>query len=363
MNRPSRLCWTAVLALLAACATQPSARHAALLQAEVQTTGRTLRTAEGWQSTWPGVAWRTAFVGSSVGVDTQDLAGYHVEIDGTVQASIPPTPERVTTWYRALTAARHTIEIIRMGPTPRRAGNFYGFALAEGGHWLPQAPPPNRQLLIIADSGATGYGDLSPSVQCPDDVLPLTDASQSFGVVAARALHADWQLDAMDGIGLVRNWHGIWRGTNYDTYAERTLQNDPASVDSDAHWHPQVAVLAIGSNDLSTPLAADEPWTDASLRTAVAAAYDRLLSKLRQNLGPRALIIVMIDRSMNNPITDITQSQVDRRRSAGDERLFILEFPLIERTACDWHPSLLAHRQVGNLLAQFIAQHEGFESR
>jgi hypothetical protein len=99
------------------------------------------------------------------------------------------------------------------------------------------------------------------------------------------------------------------------------------------------------------------------LRAAFVAAYDRLLSRVRHDLGARALIIVMTDPSTNNPMADIALSQVNARRGAGDDRLFILEFPVIERTACDWHPSLSAHRQLGNLLSQFIQQHHGFGGR
>jgi lysophospholipase L1-like esterase len=363
MTQAMRITSIILTLLITACSAQPFNRHAALLHAVVQTTGRTEYTSDGWLSTWPAVAWRTAFSGQAIGIDTQDRAGYHVEIDGAVEPPVPPSPVRITTWYRNLSAGRHTIEVIRTGATPKAPGTLFGFTLATGGQWLAIAPPPKRQMLLIGDSIATGYGDLSNSTQCPDDVLPLTDASQSFGVLAARTLHADWQLNAMDGIGLVRNWQGIWRGTTFDTYALRNLQNDPASVASDPHWHPQVAVLAIGSNDLATPLAADEPWTDTSLRSAFITAYDRLLSGVRRDLGPHALIIVMIDPSTHNPMTDIARSQVDARRSAGDDRLFILEFPVLERTGCFWHPSLLAHRQVGILLSQFIEQHAGFKSR
>jgi lysophospholipase L1-like esterase len=363
MIRMTRIAPVILALVLAACNAQLLRGHAALLQPEVQITGRTQRTSDGWQTTWPAVAWRTAFSGTGIGIDTQDLAGYHVEIDGVIEPAVPPTPVRITHWYRALAPGRHTLEVIRMGATRRAPGMLFGFELADGGQWLPVARSPGRQLLIIGDSVATGYGDLSSSVDCPNDVLPLTDASQSFGVVAARSLHADWQLNAMDGIGLVRNWQGIWRGTNYDTYAMRTLQSDPASVYADPHWHPQVVVLTIGGNDLAAPLAADEPWTDESLRAAVEAAYDRLLSRLRKDLGPEALIIVMSDPAASNPMTTIARSQVNARRSAGDDRLFILEFPAMERSACDYHPSLAAHRLVGDLLAQFIDQHHGFGSR
>jgi lysophospholipase L1-like esterase len=356
-----RSAWVLGYLLLSGCASQWHGLGSRYVTAQVQMTGRAERTGDGWQVTWPAVAWRTSFSGTSVGIDTQDRSSYHVEIDGQVRPSTPATPMRLTTWYRGLAPGRHVIEIIRMGPTPKKPGRFFGFALASDGRWLAMRAAPARQLVLLGDSLSTGYGDLSASVDCPDDVLPLTDASQSYGVVAARALHADWQINAMDGIGLVRNWRGVWRGTDYGTYAARRLQSDSGSVYSGPYWHPQVAIVAIGFNDLSTPLAADEAWSDASLRLALAETYHSLLTELRQQLGPRALIIVMTDPPSNNPGNEIFAAQAERLRSAGDQRIFVLPLPVLERTGCFWHPSLAAHRQVGALLADFIQDHQGFE--
>jgi lysophospholipase L1-like esterase len=355
-----RIAWIMACLLLAACASQRAGLHSGLVRADIQTTGRSERTADGWLVTWPAVAWRTAFSGTSIGIDSQDRAGYHVEIDGTVLAPVPATPSRLTRWYRGLSPGPHMIEIIRMGPTPRAPGTFYGFALESDGRWLRMNTPVARQLVVIGDSLSTGYGDLSTSVECEDNVLAMTDASQSYGVLAARTLHADWQLNAMDGIGLVRNWHGIWRGTDYGTYASRAVQSAPASVYSDVHWRPQVAVLAIGFNDLATPLDSDEPWTDASLHTALIAAYHNLLADVRRSLGPEALIVVITNPPGNNPGNDIFVAQVKAQRAGGDQRIFVLALPSMERTGCDYHPSLADHRRVSTLLASFIQEHGGF---
>jgi len=349
-----------VCLLLAGCALQRDGFGSRRVSADVQTSGRAQRTADGWQVTWPAVAWRTAFSGTSIGIDTEDRAGYHVEIDGQEFTPLPATPSRLTIWYRGLAPGAHLIEVIRKAPTPRAPGHFYGFALEAAGRWLPMQPAPARQVLLLGDSSATGYGDLSTSVDCPDDVLPFTDASQSYGVVAARVLHADWQIDAMDGIGLVRNWHGIWPGTDYSTYATRTLQSDPGSSYSDPHWHPQVAVVALGFNDLSTPPGADEPWSEATLRMALSSAYRQLLIGVREQLLPQGLIIVITDPPSNNPGNEIFSAAVEARRQAGDRRIFVLPIPVLEHTGCNWHPSLASHRQLGALLARFILDHDGF---
>jgi hypothetical protein len=198
--------------------------------AAVQLIGRAERSAGVWRVTWPGVGWRTAFSGSRVGIATRDSAGYGVTIDGLRMNPIPASQTRQTSWYRGLAAGNHTIEVIRMSGTPRTPGLFFGFSKGSDGRWLTLPPKPSRQIEFMADSSSTGYGDLSNTVDCTDEeVASRSDASQSYAIVAAHELHADWQLNAMDGIGVVRNWHGIWKGTNYATYAGLTLQSDSAS--------------------------------------------------------------------------------------------------------------------------------------
>jgi hypothetical protein len=151
-------------------------------------------------------------------------------IDGLKRNPIPPSDTRQTTWYRGLSAGDHTIEVIRMRGSPRTPGLFFGFSKGVDGRWLALPPRPTRQIEFIADSASTGYGDLSTTVDCTDDeVASRSDASQSYAIIAAHELHADWQLNAMDGIGVVRNWHGIWNSTNYASYARLTLQSDSAA--------------------------------------------------------------------------------------------------------------------------------------
>jgi lysophospholipase L1-like esterase len=328
--------------------------------AAVQLIGRAERGAGVWRVTWPGVGWRTAFSGSRVGVATQDAVGYGVTIDGVRMNPIPPSQVRQTSWYRGLAAGNHTIEVIRMRGTPHTAGLFFGFSKGIDGRWLALPPTPTRQIEFIADSGSSGYGDLSTTVDCTDDeVESRSDASQSYPIVAAHDLHADWQLNAINGIGVVRNWHGIWEGTNYATYAKLALQSDSASQYQDIEWQPQVAVVQIGANDFGSPLGSDEPWTPAQLEEEFTDSYRRVLMELRQRLGPNGLIIVIQPAFGDNPANQKVADLVDAIRLAGDQRLYQLRFPTLELTGCDSHPTLSDHRLMSATLVHFIEDHGG----
>lgn len=351
---------------------EPAPDAAASDVASVQLIGRAQRSvveggnAQGattvWQVTWPGVGWRAAFSGSRVGVTTQDSIGYAVTIDGLRMNPVPPSPARNTTWYRGLGAGHHTIEVIRMRATPRSPGQFFGFSKDVDGRWLAPPRKPARQIEFIADSGSTGYGDLSTTTDCTDEeVAARSDASQSYAIVAAHQWRADWQLNAMDGIGVIRNWHGIWKGTSYATYAGLTLQSDSASLYQDSQWHPQVAVVRIGGNDFGSPLAADEPWAPDQLETQFTAAYRKLLMQLRARLGAKALIIVIQPTPQDNPANQKVADIVDSLRSAGDQHLYQMRFPELALTGCDYHPNLSDHRLMAATLVKFIEDHGGAE--
>ncbi len=350
-------------AVSAATAAAATANAAPLDAAAVQLIGRAELIAGAWHVTWPGVGWRTAFSGPRVGITTLDSVGYGVTIDGLAMKPIPPSQTRLSTWYLGLSAGNHIIEVIRMRATPHTPGLFFGFSKGIDGTWLGLPPKPDRQIEFIADSSSTGYGDLSTTVDCTDDEVAVrSDASQSYAIVAAHQLHADWQLNAMDGIGVVRNWQGIWKGTNYATYAGLTLQSDPASRYRDPAWQPQVAVVRIGTNDFGSPLAADEPWTAAQLETRFTDAYRKLLIALRARLGPNGLIIVIQPAFGDNPANQKVAAIVDSLRSAGDQRLYTLQFPPLELTGCGNHPNLSDHRLMGATLAKFIDDHAGAEA-
>jgi lysophospholipase L1-like esterase len=325
----------------------------------IQQSGRAEHGTDTWRVTWPAVAWRAAFSGTSVAVVTQDTAGYQVEIDRREMAPIQPSQAEQTSWYRGLGSGAHLIEIVRKNVTPGHAGLFLGFRLdAPDGRWLKPPAPPLRQIEFISDSQSTGYGDLSSGGDCADDqVAALSDASQSFPVLTARRLHADWQLNAMNGIGVVRNWHGIWKDSNYASYYPRTLLNDPASRYHSVDWRPQVVVIGLGANDFSTPLAADEAWTPAQLQSEFRRSYRSLIADVRRRYGRRALIVALRPSLDENQANQEVARIVQQLRSQGDRQLYFLQFPPLQRTGCMTHPNIADHRLMSTVLAQFIEQH------
>ncbi len=239
---------------------------------------------------------------------------------------IAPSQGPRESWYRALQPGDHLVEIIRKTVTRETPGQFFGFRLDADGQWLP-LPHVARQIEFIADSQSTGYGDLSRSPDCADDAVPsLSDASQSYAVLTAKQLQADWQLNAMNCIGVVRNCGGVWPGVTIQTYISRTLQSDSASVYHDPQWHPQVLVLWLGGNDFSAPLAKEEPWTRVTLKRAFDRHYRALAVQLRQRLGASGLIVVVQPHTGSSPANGAVRHIVEQLRSQGDRQTSISSY-------------------------------------
>ena len=129
-----------------------------------------------------------------------------------------------------------------------------------------------RQIEFIGDSLTAGYGNLSdhPRLLGERRVNRTTNTDLSFGALTAKALNADYQINAFSGRGMVRNYNGGEPGTSYRTYYDRALLHVDGDVwQNPGTWRPQLVVVGLGINDFSTAINPGEPWTPESLRHRV----------------------------------------------------------------------------------------------
>lgn len=320
----------------------------------VQVRGRSVAQAHGWLATWPGVSWTLRFRGKHVGVKLTDNKNHYVlTIDGQAAMQIAPAPGERTVWLRDLAAGEHRAELIKRTESPREPGVFGGFVLDQGTA-LPSPPAEKRRIEFIGDSFTAGLGNLSMRRECTEaQFLENTDASRSFGVLTARALQADWQLNAMSGMGLLRNWNGAEPEHDYRQYYGRLLQTDTALTASPA-WRPQLIVVGLGNNDFSTPVRADEPRTAAQLNAEFVSVYHALLSQLRQRYGNPAIIATAMQLYPDDLLRPLVKKIVATEQQAG-QRVHYLEWTNLDLQGCVWHPSLADHQKMAAQLQAKIA--------
>lgn len=320
----------------------------------------------GVQYTWPGTYFEGRFRGTGVGLILNDSNNdYVVQVDGSTVATLV-TPGQTTYWVRNLTNGDHTVRLAKRTESQWAVGEFDGLVADSGGAILAKPVARTRQMEFIGDSWTAGYGDLSATRDCNTNggVTRNTDADVSFGALTAKALNADYQINAWSGLGLVRNYNGQNPGYDFRTYYDSDLQAvyNSQTWQVPGTWRPQVIVIGLGINDFSTALNSGERWTTIDqLAAAYRTAYLAFIDKLRTRYGAGAFIVLTYpDLSyQTTAFADSVQQIVKTRNDAGDARVSALYYDNtalgLDLLGCDWHPSQHDHQILANAIAQHLA--------
>jgi len=314
--------------------------------------GRVVQDATGLTYQWPGVYFEAAFTGGSVffrvGAGDQIL---HLLVDGR-QVGELVQPDAGLYRITGLERAAHRVRIEVVSEHQAAPARFGGFALDPDGV-AGTVPRRTRRIEFIGDSHTVGYGAALDRRDCTtEEVWASTDNSLAFGPLTARRYQADYQINAISGRGMVRNYAGAALPTLPLAYPHALL--DGATPYDATDWAPQVVVVDLGTNDFSTPLAAGEPWASReALRTDFEATYVRFVQMLRARHGG-AFLILLTPPSAEDEIAVSVGRVAERLKAAGEQRLAVLSTGPLAFTACDWHPSRRDHEQIAGVLAAFL---------
>lgn len=292
---------------------------------------------------WPGVYFEGRFKGRSVTVKVETNGEpLRLLVDGAVKATLAGPGETEFT-VSELADAEHVVRLEKVTESQTGGPRFLGFTTS--GTALPWQAR-KRQIEFIGDSHSVGYGNTSTTRECDEArVRATTDTQLAFGPLVAKRLGADYRVIAYSGYGVVRNYAGKLPGENLPKIYPRALPGEPAAAD-DAGWRPQVIVVNLGTNDFSTPLKPGEAWQDdAALRADWRKHYIAFARMLRAR-QPQARLILM---GADTFYADVVQVAA----ATGAEPL---RLGPLERTGCNWHPSLKDHRQTADLVQTAIAE-------
>ncbi len=355
------ICLLPVLAIAANAAAAPAAAkaHVSPVQKpdgakalEAQVPGRVLTDAGGDRYQWPGLYFDAAFRGPKVyfEVGPGDVI-LRVLVDRDSVATLAkPAPG----FYEVsgLSKRQHTVRVEVLTESQLGPNLFKGFLYSKGTRPASIRPNP-RQIEFIGDSHTVGYGNTSATRECStDDVWKSTDNPQAFGPKLAAHYEADYQVNAISGRGVVRNYNGFAADPMPEAYPYVLL--DHTARYENAAWHPQVIVMALGTNDFSTPLNPGEKWkTRDELHADFEAAYLRFLGDLRAR-NPEALIVVWTTELAEGEIEAEAGKVVQQFQSAGDARITFVPVHGLTMTGCHWHPSVADDDTIAKLLVDAI---------
>jgi lysophospholipase L1-like esterase len=347
LSTAATICSAADAARVVAVSSLPSMRR---LDANIP--GRTLHSSDGDTYQWPGLYFEAYFDGPSVlfKVGPGEVI-LRVLVDGAPVTTLLK-PAAGVYEIGSLARRKHSARIEVLTESQAAPNVFGGFLYSTATKPL-RVPARTRQIEFIGDSHTVGYGNTSKTRDCTeDDVWSKTDTSSAFGPEVARHYDADYQINAISGRGIVRNYDGSPGDPLPVAYPFVLL--DRAARFENVSWRPQVVVVALGTNDFSTPLHAGEKWaTRDALHTDFESTYAKFLEALRAR-NPAALFVIWATDTADSEIQSEVRKVVEQRRSRGDSRLDFVPVGELAMTGCNWHPSVADDEAIAAKLIQLI---------
>ena len=118
--------------------------------------------------------------------------------------------------------------------------HFGGFSIPVDERELPPAKRTLARWSSSATPSPSATATPRPQHDCnalPGGVYAATDDTQASGPLTAAHFHADYQVNAISGRGVVRNYHG--NPGDLVPVAYPYLLLDKQQPYSDPNWHPQ----------------------------------------------------------------------------------------------------------------------------
>ncbi|GAA0738990.1 SGNH/GDSL hydrolase family protein [Sphingomonas japonica] len=300
---------------------------------------------------WPGTYFETAFTGPAIWFRVgEGEVNLRVTIDGVAAPLTRPEPGMYRIDASGMGPHRVRIDVIsesQAGPT-----TLGGFFATSGTRAVPM-PPRARQIELIGDSHSVGYGNTSPTRECDDAaVWATTDTAQGIGGLLAKRYDADVQVNAISGRGVVRNYGGFAGDTLPQAYPFALFDKGERAADSE--WQPDVFVIALGTNDFTTPLKAGEQWPDrAALHADVEARYAEFVNALRA-AHPDAFLVLWSTDMADGEIEAEVRKVAERLKAGGERRIAFVPMRGLTLAGCHAHPSVADDRVIAGAVAAAI---------
>jgi len=205
---------------------------------------------------------------------------------------------------------------------------------------------PTRKIEFIGNSITSGNGMYTDSVACDaGEWYDQNKASASYGVLTAKALNAQWQLNSSSGIG----FYSSCCGTTFNMYSAYDKYNHSSnSIDCDVAalgYKPDVVCICLGQND---GILADDVFD---------SNYIKFVKKIR-GYNPDAQIVClsspMADKSLQEYMKERLTAVVTALNEEGDCNVSTFFFSKQWSSGCSSHPNEAEHVEIAEELTPYL---------
>lgn len=212
---------------------------------------------------------------------------------------------------------------------------------------------PVKKIEFIGNSITCGMGSDMSSIPCKTGQwYDQHNAWNSYGILTARSLSAQWHLTSESGIGLIKSCCNK-PYVMPKVFDKININNDSISWDF-SKYQPDLVSIGLGQNDGIQDSA------------TFCNAYLQFIQKIRSTY-PNATILLL-----NSPMADdILRSFLERSALSikhtlaahGEKNILTYSFKKRYIAGCDSHPSLEEHKEIATELVSFIQQELGWEKK
>jgi hypothetical protein len=303
---------------------------------------------------WNGSGIEGTFTGTRIGLKwSPTKTHFDVWIDGEKRPVLWTSLADSVLWLATdLTPGEHSLRLQKRSeqgvPTLRLIG------LDAGGTLKPSVSASRKWVEFYGDSQLAGYGVESTTRTCTGGMIDsLTNGTRTWGPVWAQSKGVRGDVMAMSGLGLIRNYGGADPENPFPTFALRKSRVNEGLLVKGSQ-EPDLLVIALASNDFSTPLAPEEAWAnrDAFLLDWRRAAH-AFADQLRKERGNVPIVWVEYFGANSQGSQQLKLWQAEQK-AAGYEDVYILKMPSAKMTACQWHFNIEDNQNMALRLGQFV---------
>jgi lysophospholipase L1-like esterase len=257
-----------------------------------------------------------------------------------------------------LLAGPHVLRLERVDEDSAAIVQIAGVFVPADATVLPPGTPKARQIEFIGDSFMTGYAENAASFECSrQKVWETTDTGHAWPVLVARALDADYQINAYSGAGFVRNF--VYQGA---VPAMPSLYGRATPAVADPYqrprtWRPEIIIVGLGENDFEPPILPSEPYPNLeAVKAALVPGITRFVGQLRR-ANPSARIVLLDYGHL--PTRAAHEAALARLAAADRKHVRLLR---MERdfglTGCYSHLDTADHARVAQIVLRWFGTEE-----